>query len=348
MALHDVEIVITDQTRPLTQAGFGLPLAVGVGEDGIDYAEVTSPSALVDLGYTSSDDEYKAIEAIFAQEPRPSRVAVARFGIETVTGEALKDALSELVELRNDWYWLVYAPRERSDEEIQAIGEWVGGAEKMFAATNAAAPDASTIVNDMVTLANTLESSRVILLAHTSPSTFPDAALVGRMSPLQPGSATFKFKTLQGVPEAEFTTTQIVHLHDASVNTYARKMGVLQTTEGFVTDGTYADIQIAKDWLKARMTERISRVLFVNEKIPYDNIGIAQIVDPIRATLQQATNMGIVARGDDGTGLFTVRAPRREEIDPNDRANRILPDVHWDAILAGAVHRVRVSGVVRV
>ena len=71
-------------------------------------------------------------------------------------------------------------------------------------------------------------------------------------------------------------------------------------------------------------------------------------MDPIRATLQQATNMGIVARGNDGTGLFAVRAPRREEIDPNDRANRILPDVHWDAILAGAVHRVHVSGVVRV
>lgn len=348
MPLTDVEVVITDQTRPLTQAGFGLPLVVGVGEDGIDYAEVASPFALVDLGYTSSDDEYKAVEAIFAQEPRPSRVAVVRFGIETVTGEALKDALNELVELRNDWYWLVYAPRERSNGEIQAIGEWVGGAEKMFVATNAAASDASTIVNDMVTLSNALESSRVILLAHTSPNTFPDAALVGRMAPLQPGSATFKFKTLQGIPEAQFTTTQIVDLHDAAVNTYARKMGVLQTTEGFVTDGTYADIQIAKDWLKARMTERISRVLFTNEKIPYDNIGIAQIIEPIKTTLQQATGMGIVARGADGSGLFSVHAPRREDVDPNDRANRILPDVFWDAVLAGAIHRVEVRGVVRV
>ena len=44
MPLTDVEVVNTDQTRPLTQAGFGLPLVVGVGEDGIDYAEVTSPA----------------------------------------------------------------------------------------------------------------------------------------------------------------------------------------------------------------------------------------------------------------------------------------------------------------
>ena len=96
------------------------------------------------------------------------------------------------------------------------------------------------------------------------------------------------------------------------------------------------------------MEERISRVLFVNEKIPYDNIGIAQIVEPIKTTLQQATALGIIARNDDGTGQFTVRAPRREDVDPNDRANRILPDVYWDAVLAGAVHRVRVTGVVRV
>src|SRR5690606_34988647 len=81
----------------------------------------------------------------------------------------------------------------------------------------------------------------------------------------------------------------------------------------------------------ARMEERISRVLFVNEKIPYDNIGIAQIIEPIRTTLQQATGLGIIARNDDGSGQFTVRAPRREDVDPNDRANRILPDVYWDA-----------------
>ena len=208
--------------------------------------------------------------------------------------------------------------------------------------------DASSIVSQMTTVAGLMEASRVVLFAHTHPDSFPDAALVGRMAPIQPGGATFKFKTLDGVPEARFGTTQILALHDAGVNTYVRKFGVLQTSEGFVSDKTYADIQLAKDWLKARMEERISRVLFVNEKIPYDNIGIAQVIDPIRTTLKQGTGLGLIARGDDGTGLFEVRAPRREDIDPNDRANRILPDVNWDAIVAGAVHNVKVNGVVRV
>lgn len=345
MALQDVEIIISDQTRPLSQAGFGLPLIFGTDGDK-PYKEYASIQAVAE-DYPETSDVYKAAAAIFAQEPRPTRVAAYSIGREELAPGDLAAALNDLVGQRNDWYQLVYAPRQQEPGNLEELAAWVTAAEKFAVFTNEAG-DPQTIVNTMTTLADEIQSSRVVLFAHTDPESFPDAALVGRMAPLQPGSATFKFKTLVGIPEAGFSTTQILDLHDHGCITYVRKFGVLQTSEGFVSDRTYADIQLAKDWLKARMTERISRVLFTTEKIPYDNIGIAQIMDPIRSTLQQATAMGIVARGDDGSGLFSVRAPRREDVDPNDRANRILPDVHWDAVLAGAIHRVRVTGVVRV
>lgn len=346
MPLQDVEIVITDQTRPLSQAGFGLPLILGTAGD-VPYAEYPTIQAVAE-DYPETSDVYKAAERIFAQQPRPQRVAAFSFDRSTPAVGDLAAALNQLIQTHNDWYWLVYAPREHAGlNDLADLAGWVSSAEKFAVLTNEAG-DPASIVTQMTSVASEIQSSRVVLFAHTDPDTYPDAALVGRMAPLDPGSATFKFKTLQGIPEAAFGTTQILALHDAGVITYVAKFGVLQTSEGFVSDRTYADIQLAKDWLKARMTERISRVLFVNEKIPYDNIGIAQVVDPVRSTLQQATAMGIVARGDDGSGLFTVTAPRRENIDPNDRANRILPDVFWDAIIAGAVHQVRVQGVIRV
>ncbi|NMB25457.1 MAG: DUF3383 domain-containing protein [Firmicutes bacterium] len=346
MSLIDVEIVITDQTRPLTQKGFGLPLILGTSTDQ-DYAEYTTIQAVAE-DYDATDDEYKAAQAIFRQSPHPQRVAIYSFERDETPEEGdLATELNKLVQLHNDWYWLVYAPREQEADDLVDLADWVSSAGKFAVLTNEPG-DASSIVSQMTTVAGLMEASRVVLFAHTHPDSFPDAALVGRMAPIQPGGATFKFKTLDGVPEARFGTTQILALHDAGVNTYVRKFGVLQTSEGFVSDKTYADIQLAKDWLKARMEERISRVLFVNEKIPYDNIGIAQVIDPIRTTLKQGTGLGLIARGDDGTGLFEVRAPRREDIDPNDRANRILPDVNWDAIVAGAVHNVKVNGVVRV
>jgi len=343
MAIPDVEIVITDQTRPLSQRGFGLPLIFGTSK-AHPYTEYTSLSAVAE-DFDATDAEYLAAQAMFRQSPSPSKVAI--HSIERTTPEAgdLAAALNALVQNHNDWYWLVFAPRAHEGaDDLGDLADWVAAAGKFAVVTNEAGASAA----DIVAQATAMNTSRVVYFAHTDPRQYPDAALVGRMAPLQPGSATFKFKTLDGITEAGFTTTEIGQLHDAGVITYVSKFGVLQTSEGFVTDKTYADIQLAKDWLKARMEERVSRVLFVNEKIPYDNIGIAQIIDPIRTTLQQAVGLGIVARADDGSGLFTVRAPRREDVDPNDRANRILPDVYWDAVLAGAIHKVKVTGVVRV
>jgi len=348
--LTDVEIVITDQTRPLSQRGFGLPLIFGTTKAHA-YTEYTSLQEVAE-DFQTTDPEYLAAQAMLRQSPRPSRIAIHSIARTTPAAGDLAAALNTLVGTHNDWYWLVFAPRtheqtgevgqEKSD--IVHLAAWAAGAGKFAVFTNEAGASAADIIAE----ATAMNTSRAVLFAHTAPTDYPDAALVGRMAPLQPGSATFKFKTLDGLTEATFTVTEIGQLHDSGVITYVSKFGVLQTSEGFVTDKTYADIQLAKDWLKARMEERISRVLFVNEKIPYDNIGIAQIVEPIRTTLKEATTNGIVARDDAGNGLFTVTAPRRENIDPNDRANRILPDVFWDAIIAGAVHTVKVSGVVRV
>jgi len=340
--LTDVEIVIKDQTRSLTQKGFGLPLIFGTTKDH-PYTVYTSLSAVAE-DFQPTDPEHLAAQAIFRQSPNPGRVAIYSVTRATPTPGDLAAALNQLVQQHNDWYWLVFAPRQQQESDLEDLGDWVSAAGKMFVCTNESGMTAAQIVAQ----AQAINSSRVIYFAHTKPDDYPDAALVGRMAPVQPGAATFKFKTLDGVSEAGFTVTEIEQLHEAGGITYVSKFGVLQTSEGFVTDGTYADIQLAKDWLKARMEERISRVPYVNDKVPYDNIGISMIVEPIRTTLQQATALGIVARADDGTGLFTVRAPRREDVDPNDRANRILPDVYWEAVLAGAVHRVRVTGVVRV
>lgn len=354
--MRDVEIVITDQTRPLTQAGFGLPLVLGTEKDQA-YQEVSSLTELE--GFTPTDAVYEAVASILRQNPRPQKAAVYSFARESEPAPGdLASALNELVDKHNDWSWLVFAPREHETpsgeygtHDLVSLSAWAASNGKMFVCTNEAAETTADIVASVEALTASMETSRVIFFAHTKPAAtgaYPDAALVGRIAPELAGTVTLKFKTLDGVTEAGFSTTEIAALHEAHAITYVNKFGVLQTSEGFVTDGTYADIQLAKDWLKARMEERISRTLFVNGKIPYDNLGIGLIVEPIKAVLQEATRNGLIARDDFGNGLYTVTAPRRQDIAAIDRANRILPDVYWDAELAGAVHKVRVSGVVRV
>jgi len=80
--------------------------------------------------YEETTDEYKAAQAIFRQSPHPQRVAI--YSIERTLPEAedLEAALNELVQLHNDWYWLVYAPREQEADDLTELAAWVAGAGK--------------------------------------------------------------------------------------------------------------------------------------------------------------------------------------------------------------------------
>jgi hypothetical protein len=64
--------------------------------------------------------------------------------------------------------------------------------------------------------------------------------------------------------------------------------------------------------------------------------------------MQQATAQGIIARGADGNGMWSVTAPKRSEIAANTIAARVLPDVEFEFTLAGAIHSVVVRGVISV
>ena len=211
MPLTDVEIVITDQTRPLTQRGFGLPLIFGTTK-AHPYTEYTSLPAVAE-DFQPTDPEYLAAQAIFRQSPNPGRVAIYSIDRTTPTPGDLATALNGLVQQHNDWYWLVFAPRQHEETDLEDLAGWVAAAGKFAVFTNEAGMTAAQIVAQ----AQAINSARVVYFAHTAPGEYPDAALVGRMAPLQPGSATFKFKTLDGVSEATFSTTEIGQLHDAEI-----------------------------------------------------------------------------------------------------------------------------------
>lgn len=77
--LSDIVVVnITAQVGGLTQQGFGTPLILGYTPTWVERVRYYSdlPSVATDLGATSP--EYKAAQAVFAQTPRPERLAIGR------------------------------------------------------------------------------------------------------------------------------------------------------------------------------------------------------------------------------------------------------------------------------
>jgi hypothetical protein len=338
--MSDVIVNITDLTRPTTVAGFGLPLILGVTASITGtkdtYKEYTSTTEVA-VDYASTTDEYKAAAALFAQDPSPDKVAIINVTRTTPTAVPadLTDALDDIMAAgKTNWYWLITT--SKVVEDIDAVGTWVDANKKLF---GVGFNDAT--LSNITELAAGLASERAFVFAHKTPAEFPEAALIGKLAPKDVGSWTAKFKNLVGVKNPGYTAAEISTLEIGKVFTYTEKMGVLQTTEGMTTAGTFIDVTVAKDWLKTNIETEVMSVLINSDKVPYTDEGITQVVDAVKSVLRKAVVQGMLSD-------FSVTAPKAADISTTDKTNRTLPDINFTATLAGAIHKVTITGVVQV
>lgn len=349
--MADVEVTILDLTKPITQKGFGLPLILDITKN-VPYAEMAETSE-IPVQLEESDASYQMVMKCLAQSPAPEKVAVYGYDIDQVGDpKTITEVLNELAIEHNDFYFLLLA--DRTEANIIKASEWAGANEKLFICSTAPIDTVGdgTVGNDILLRAGLIVSDRCAIFAHDggadSTDPFLDAAIVGRMAPVFPGASTWKFKSLNGVPAAGYLNAEVSQLHSANVNTYWKVMGVLITSEGKETKGGYLDIRIAKDWLKSYMVENVTQLLHTAEKIPYDDTGIAMVGARVKEILRYAVDKGVIAKDLQGNGLWSLTLPKREDIPTNTRANRILPDIIWEATIAGAVHQVKITGVLKV
>ncbi|MDQ0299639.1 hypothetical protein J2S78_002059 [Salibacterium salarium] len=338
MAYSDVDVQITEESSSVSEQGFGMPLILSTAGDH-EYTEYSEISE-VESDFDTSSETYKQAEAYFYQDEPPERIAI--YGIEynpdadTEPDEPteLTSALNELIERDDDWYFLLSV--EQGDEEIKELSSWIDNHDKLYFA-----------VTDSQELPTEIENENAIVFYHSEPSTYPDAAWIGECAGRNPGSQTWKFKNLNGIEPVDLSLTEIRDLHDNYANTYLRVKGNNQTSNGQTADGSYIDIKRAIHWLKARMGEAVQEVLVSNDKVAFDNDGISLIESTVRSILKQAVSddYRIIARDNDGNGLFTLSAPNRSDINESDLEDRLLPDIEWEATIAGAVHNVEIRGV---
>ncbi len=343
MALKDVDVLITRETRPVTRAGFGVPLILTEKEGGAEYETYRDLDQLVE-DFGEETEAYKLAEVLWSQDPAPERVAVV--AVDSTTTPAGSDYVDKLEEvIDEDWYFLLAT--EDDTDIVKALSDYVNGE---------GAEDEKLKIfftrTDDVVLAGDLKQDRTVSFYHPE-ADYPEGALVGRCGPEDPGTITWKFKGLEGVDPVAISGSNLADLHDPEADggsqiTYVRKLGYGQTSEGLVTSGEYVDVIRSQDWVQTRIEENIQRLLTESPKVPYDGRGIAQVVAEVESVMQEGTANGVIAVDEDGNGIWEVTAPNREDVDPEDRANRILPDVEFVFTVAGAVHQVEVRGVIQV
>lgn len=166
----------------------------------------------------------------------------------------------------------------------------------------------------------------------------PEACLFGKMFTKRPGSATWALKTFQGMSAYDLTDSQVEKAHDKNVNTYMYASDVAVTQDG-KTGGEFIDVIHGCDWLEAYIQNQVFANMISVDKVPFTDIGIQMIVDPLKSALNVGVDYELITE-------YDVTHPRASEVSKTDKGKRHLPDVRFTAPLAGAIQSTQIDGVV--
>lgn len=244
----------------------------------------------------------------------------------------------------DSWYGVILDHAGTLEQE--ALSGAIQSIPKLFIPVSADDDIVSNTAGNLAETLNDLALNRTGgAFHHTKPHQFPNAALFGRQLPQDPGSSTFKFKTLVGVEPVTYGTTEITNLQANNANFYRTVKGRNITCDGKLAGGVngFLDVTWGVDFLTARMEENIFAKLVTLEKVPFSDRGIGIVESEVRAVLALGVANDIILPDSEDTPIV-VQAPRASEVSSVDKANRLLPDVTFSAFLAGAIHNVQVQG----
>jgi hypothetical protein len=358
MAIIDniVPITITRQTTVAKVASFnGLLIAAEFLKADItpSFDERVRPySSLQEIataGFPVDEPVYLAAEAFFQQNPNPGVIYVGRKLTGIDGSETWTEAMTAIAEADDNWYGFFIGSRTLAD--LQEVADWAETVKKLFCISD----DDANIIGATGDIAEYLETNnydRSFAMYHpdadlTTDDPYAEAAWSSFMFTYEPGEATWSYKQLSGVSAYELTTAEINTASGKNCNLFQEIAGVDVTRFGTVGSGEYIDIVRGTDWLEARIQERVFTILLNNPKIPFTDGGIQLVVAEVEAALQEAVDVGLIAPPDEeGNNGFNVTYPRAADVDASDKAARLLPDINFTAVYAGAVHKTQINGII--
>ncbi len=321
MPLKDVVVKI-DVAQPAPRVGLGTPLILEVKTGATTYKEYTS-LALLAADFASTTDAYKKAQAVFAQQNRPEKVAVATY--ETGSLEAALEA-----HFNRGWHFALIANDLGADQVVAA--NFIAGKDFKFLAVQVEGNAGREALAD---------KARTLIFDHNVAGEHLDAAAVGALGSLPVGSITWKFKgDFAGITGRYLTEDELNLIEADNAMAYVYKAGKAQLSDGIDAVGEYIDALHGQDFVKVDMENEVQNALQNAPKVPYDARGISLIEASATTTLQRAFGQGIIAQRADGQPDYTIQALTREQSDPQDRANRVYKGLSFQFSLAGAIHRV--------
>lgn len=169
---------------------------------------------------------------------------------DTENLETITNAYDEIKDTDDDFYFVTAYSHTPVDIELLAD---VVQTEKRLYVTSYKGPDAvdATDSSDIGSTLKEKDLSRTMIIYAEDMSEYPECAFVGLQAPKDPGSTTWKFKTVSGVTVSNLTTTQSLTLkgtqfdYGKGYNTYESVGGRNILREGRVVNGEFIDQLVA-------------------------------------------------------------------------------------------------------
>jgi hypothetical protein len=349
-----VNVTITRQTTAVTKAGFGVGLLISeflIADTTPTFDErirfYSEASEVLSDGFAATSAEYLAAVAYFSQPVSPTLWALGRKLTGVDGTETWTQAATAILEENSDFYGVAINSRVQADQE--EIAAWTEANDRLCGISSADADIKAATILDIAGVLQTAAYDRSYVFYHPDADggvddPWAEMAWMGNRFPSDPGSSTWKFKTLTGVPSYVLSSTERTNILGKNCAIYTNIGGVNITEEGKVASGEWIDIIRGIDWNTARITEAVFSLFVNTEKVPYTDPGVATVEAEIKKELQNAVTAGLYKA--DPAPVTTV--PLVADVPAAAQLNRLLPDIKFTASLAGAIHALTINGVVSV
>ena len=366
-----VNVTVTRTGAPATRRGFGVPLFLtSVAKAGIlDADNLTRAYGSIEevlVDWDATDAFAIAATAAFSQNPRPLQIKAGFYDAAVaVDATTMIDAIADLNDFDNAWYWLTVEAALRDTAMADGLIDWVETQNKflMLGSNDVLHEDVNDTTNISARHKNTVK--RTAVFYHTDASLYPCvafAASLGTYNFDEPNTAyTGKFKSLAGITPINVRSSQVQAITGFTpalgqsvaaghmANTYIDIGGINQTTEGStLTPNLFIDEIHTGDWIIARTEEEMLNILTQNDIVQYDDRGMQLLASAPRQLMSIARSAGFVAQDLDpesGDFLASVEiiVPSVFDVTESQRQNRIAPPIQVRYRYAGAVHYTTVN-----
>lgn len=325
----DVQVVMS-VFQPVVTPGLGTPaIFVKTSDTATDFQAFMVKyydAASVKAKYGDDSDATKLSQLIFAQANRPEHIDIIEYNdiskaVAAFSGE--------------DWVFALLATPTDTDTPVFAMA--VTEVNDKFAAVQ---------VEDASKLAVFGSNDHVIGFVHPFSKGRLDAAIIGNVANVQPGTITWKFRTATGILPSDFNDTVLGAINAAHGIAYTVRGGsAAMTSEGWTLSGKYIDDLHSQLWIKNSIVAELQSALNNSNKIKYDANGISLLRGRVEIALERAYQLEIIATDDaTGRGAYEVNAKKRSEQSASDISQRMYTGLSFKYVQAGAIHDIVVSG----